>query len=679
MSTLIPKVLRDKIRDQALKEIQFARTYKQGAVWRWWRNENQFYQRKWNGANNGYWPENISNGPLNGSQTNAESRANVNLGKMRSFVRSILGKIDTPLTFTFKRGSMADLKKAMLLNALKERDADLGDWDYKDLAGKMQLVLYDRAIFAYYADSYQGYCSHLENVDVYDFLIDPAGGGLDLDKALYMGRYGVRKTKQQLKEGVKEGLYIKTEANTLIAGAGNLGDVTPQEEVNKENRYSYIGSPANRTLTDTNIYDMWEWYTTYEGKRYYLLLSENGGVAVRVCELTDIFRKDDKLGDAPWPFWSYSSLPDLTEFWTPSYADGVSEVFMAQDVSINQMLDNADRINKPQRKVDVSAIENLADLIYRRNGIIRFKQGKNVNESFQVVETPSIDTPLKTYDKLEQIQQIESGVTASSKGQSDEDKVGIYEGNIAQLADNYSLLNKSYSRGYKRFAKLYWYGIEDHLTKKVAVKILGPKGLEKTVFVGKRDIKPQSDYEVLVESSNAESQSDNVDKKNKISFLAQYRASPMVNQKVIFETEAGIVGFTSDEIRSMLDVQDAGTAEVISEAERDIEELINGNIIEPNMVANVAYANHILDYMKDHEEDMDGDTFMLFVDYMQRIEPVVARNMATNLTNTLAKEGVRDGLIEPPVSLGEQETDILSPETVQTDMQAPLDEANTTL
>lgn len=640
---MIRKQLRDILVAQALNEIQFARTYKQGAVWRWHETENQFYQRKYgtDGRQNTVDDRNI------GSQNNLESRANVNLGKMRSFVRSLLAKIDTPLTFIYKRGSIADLKKAMLLNALKERDANIGDWDMKDLSGKMQVIMYDRAIFAYHADSINGYQSHLENVDVYDFLIDPSGGGLDIDMALYCGRFGVRKTKQQLREGVKNGEYISTEANRLIQGAGNLASTTPQEEINKENRYSYIGSPANRTLTDTNIYKFWEWYTTYENKRYYLLLNEDGGVAVRVCELTEILREDPVLGDAPWPFWTYSTLPDLTEFWTPSYTDGVSEVFMGQSVSINQMLDNADRINKPQRKVDVSSIENLADLVYRRNGIIRFKPGRDVNTAFQIVETPSIDTPLKVYDKLEQIQQMESGVTAASKGSSDEDKVGIYEGNLAQMSDNYGLLNKSYSKGYKRFAKLYWYGIEDHLTKKVAVKILGPKGLEKTVFVGKRDIKPQSDYEVLVESSNAESQGDNTEKRNKLTFLGMYRGNPIVNQKVLFENEATIAGFADDEIRSMLDVQDAGTAMVISEAERDIEDLINGKIIEPNMQANTAYANHLLDYMKDHQEDMDEDTFLLFVDYMQRIQPVIMRNMATQLTNNLAKEGMRDSVGTP--------------------------------
>lgn len=628
---MIRKQTRDKIVAQALKEIEFARTYKQGIIWRWQRNEDLYYARK-------YGLEQRDNKDI-GSQANLNSRANIELGKMQSFVHTVLSKIDSPLTFTYKRGNIADLKKANLLNALKDKDSNVGNWDWKDLAGKQQAVLYGRAIYCYYAESYNGYKSHLENVDVYDFLIDPAGGGLDIDNALYLGRYGVRKNKQQIKEGIRKGYYIRSEAERLVEGAGNLADQQNQEEVNKENRYSYIGSPANRTLTDTNIFKFWEWYTTYEGKRYYLLLSEERGCAIKIELLTDIFREDPELGDAPYPFWTWGCFPNLTEFWTPSYADYVREVFMAQSVSINQMVDNAERINKPQRKVDVSKVENLADLIYRRNGIIRFKPGTNVNEAFQTVETPNIDTPLKVYDKLEQIQQLESGVTSSTKGSAEEDKVGIYEGNLQQVADRFGLLNKSYAQGYRRFAKLYWYGIEDHLTKKVSVKILGPKGLEKTVFVNRRDVKPTTDYEIMIESSDAEAQSDAIDKRNKIQFLSSYKGNPIINQKVLFEAEAEIVGLGKDLTRSLLDVQDFGTAEIISEAERDIESLLENKIIEPNMNANVAYANYFVDYLKDHQEDMSEDTFLLFQDYMNRLEPIIIRNMGTELTNQLAKEG----------------------------------------
>lgn len=38
-------------------------------------------------------------------------------------------------------------------------------------------------------------------------------------KAQYMGRYGVIKTKSDLKAGIKDGIYNRTETNNFIGGS----------------------------------------------------------------------------------------------------------------------------------------------------------------------------------------------------------------------------------------------------------------------------------------------------------------------------------------------------------------------------------------------------------------------------------------------------------------------------
>lgn len=160
---------------------------------------------------------------------------------------------------------------------------------------------------------------------------------------------------------------------------------------------------------------------------------------------------------------------------------------MAQAVSINQMLDNAEQINKPQKVVNVGAIANLAELKYRRDGYIKVNKAFNVDQALQTIKVPSINTPIQVFNLLEALQEKNGGVTAGSKGVADEDKVGIYEGNQANAADRFGFLNKSYSFGYKRFSKLYEWGVKDNLIKKVSVDILGPEGVE-LVDVSRRDI-----------------------------------------------------------------------------------------------------------------------------------------------------------------------------------------------
>lgn len=644
---MISKPKRDKIVAQALNEIQFARTYKQGIVWRWFKNEDLYYIKK-----DGRYGV---NGETHTIPSIIEDGANVNIpsAKLYSFVESFLSKIDSPLTFKFEKPTMADYKRAKLLNALKERDANKDDWNYKDLAGKVNAIMYGRAIFSYYASSDYGYYPHLDVLDPYDFLIDPSGGGLDIDQAMYLGRYNIRKTKQQLIKGKKDGRYIKDEVDNLINGSGNDANQTSQEDVNKQNKYSYIAGAGNRVINNPDVYKFWEWYTTYEGERYYLLMQESSGACI-ICEkLSDLFKVEKEMDDAMWPFWSYSFIPNATEFWIPSKTDYVREIFLAQGVSINQMLDNSERINKPQRAVDVKSIESMADLVYRRNGVIRVKPGVDINRAFKIVETPSITTPITVYNTLETIQQLESGITAASKGIAEEDKVGIYEGNQANAADRYGVANKSYSQGYKRFAKLWKNGVELHLTTKTAVKILGPKGLEETVFVSKRDVKPQADWNVIVESNNAEEQSDVIDKKNKLTFLGTYKGDPLINQKMVFEKGAEIVGYSTEEIRQFLDTE-YGAADLISEAERDLEELLNGKVIPPNERADTAYVTHIVNYLKDHKEDMDEDTWLLIMDYIQRCEDVVVRNIGTKIANQSAAMGAQEAPSAPANMAGIQ-------------------------
>jgi hypothetical protein len=428
----------------------------------------------------------------------------------------------------------------------------------------------------------------------------------------------VFKSKEELKQGVKDGTYISTEVDNLVESGGNATQ-TSQEETNKRNRtYSQNVYTADKEMSNTGKFAFWEWHTTYEGTRYYLLLNESGGSAVRLVPLVDLFANN------LFPFWTWASFPDLTEFWTPSYADYVREIFMAQSVSINQMLDNAEQINKPQKVVDVTALEDLAQLKYRKDGLIHSRG--DATRAVQVLETPSITTPIDVFNVLESIQEKASGVTAASKGVAEEDKVGIYEGNVANASDRFGYLNKSYSFGYQRFAQLYENGVREHLVKKVAVDILGPNGVE-VDEVSRRDLfRKNESYSVIVEDSNAENALTSAEKRIKMQFLVNNKMNPTLNQKKLTEMEGKLVGYSDEELRQLMDVSEFGDAELMSEAERDIESLIDGKVIKPNRHANTAYKQRFVDWLSDHEEDIDDETFARIALYIRSLDQIIMSN-----------------------------------------------------
>jgi hypothetical protein len=622
---MIRKETRDKIGAQALIEMSFARTHKQGKVKNWKKNETAYYGAK----------EAIDTG-----------RSNINIlnAKTYEFVTTFLSKIDAPLTFKYTKRKDSQLKRVARLNALKEYDANRGIWNIKDIAGKVQVLIYGRAIYQYAASSDKGYNSNLDPVDVYDFLVDPSVGGIDMEKAQYMGRYGVVKNSKELREGG----YIKTSVDAMLRGTGNALDET-QEKTNARHRTTAQGvRDANKEVGNKDRFVFWEWYTTYEGERYYLLMTDNG-VILRCELLKDIFASD------LWPFWSWAAIIDLTEFWTPAYLDFVREIFMGQHVSINQMVDNAEQINKPMKYVNVGAIDNLSELKYRRDGTARFKDGTDMSKAVFIPPTPSIQTPLEVYNILEVIQEKASGVNSNAKGSSEEEKVGIYEGNQAATADRFGLVNKSYSFGYERFAKLYEHGVREHLTKRVAVDILGPEGMS-VEEVSRRDIFRKSDtFGVQVDSSDAELALSQRDIKNKLTFITQNKGNPIVNQQKLTEMEAQIVGFTEDEVRQLMDVSEFGDATLMSEAERDIEAILDGEDVKPNRMATAAYKQRFVDYMLDNEEDIRPDQAQRLFAYMDSLEDVILENMQRKANEVVNKETLT-GTMQPEM------TDAAAPE-----------------
>lgn len=117
----IPYATRQKIATQALSEIDFARQNKAPKYPQWHKNEDLYYNKKIN----------VEVGKIN-----------VNLNEMQSFVNTFVSKINAPWNFEYIKGEEADLEKAKIANAIKDKDRKGGDWDAKALFADQQLVMY---------------------------------------------------------------------------------------------------------------------------------------------------------------------------------------------------------------------------------------------------------------------------------------------------------------------------------------------------------------------------------------------------------------------------------------------------------------------------------------------------------------------------------------------------------
>ena len=617
----IPVSIRDAIVAQSIKEIAWDRRWKQGKIRNWQKNEIMYYSKK---------------------TAPTDSRANVDLARMQEFVHKLLAKIDNPLTFKFTLRKPAQLKRVALLNGLKTSDHDTDNWDMKDLVGKKQGIIYGRCVNHYCASDYDGkdYKSNLTPIDVYDYLIDPAGGGYDLEKARNMGDYGVVLSTEELNQGVKDEIYDEDIVKTLIDGGANNTE-TNQEQTNKLQRTYDQNTFGQKENKSDDKFKFWRWHTTFYNKdtgkseRYYLLMREKAGQCIRIEKLTDLYSATNEFPLGAWPYWSWAAFPDMTEFWTPSYCDYARELLQAQYTTINQGLDNTEAVNKPQKAVVIGNIENPNELKYRRDGIIKVKLNQDINKTIQMLNVPPIDTPLKMFEVLEAIFQKALGVdsTGTQTGSKDE-KVAIYEGNQADNADQFGLLNKSYSFGYRRFARLWEVGVKDHLIQDTAIEIVGPSGITIKSANHTDIFKREDRYGLMVEANNAETMASTQKQTTKLAFLGAHGQDPIQNPKKAYEMEAKTAGFTDDEIKQLMDLSEFGNSELMAQCDADIECLLEGEKIKPNSYANAAYAQKIKDYVQEHLDEIKAKKrFPAFLAYMKAIIPNVMRNEHRALRN----------------------------------------------
>lgn len=565
----------------------------------------------------------------------ADTTVHVPLGKAKGFLRTWLSKIDNPLTFKYGMGEIADMRKAKIMNAIKEKDQTNGRWNWKDLMGKTQAGNYGRAIYFYTARSPKGvYETEMSMIDVLRFHIDPRAGGEDKEKARWLGWGNVDLTREDLEEGVKSGEYFKIATEEVLSAGGNTQKRT-EEDLYEDYRYSAINNTAKEnTDFDEDVFRFHRWFETINKQRYVMLVTEEG----KVIQAKEI---EEEWASGLWPIWTWAPNTLPTEFWTLGEIEYQMYVFIAQEASISQLIENSDKINKPQRAVNIDRVKNLAQVKYRRDSYIEIEGDTDVSQAIKDMPVPSLENPMVVYDKLENVQASATGITAGAKGMADEDKVAIYEGNMNAVGDIFGLLNKSYAEGYWNLAQLHKHGVMEHLTKAMAVKIAGVDGLQ-IEKVTKRDIKTKVDYDIIVESSNAEAQSNNTDNKNKITFLAGYKGDPTVNPKVAFEYGAEIAGFSDDQVKRMLDTSDYSTSEIVSDANDIYQKLLERTEVDEYEGANTLFLQELTKLYWSNRSDIDEIQAMRIEAYIEAHLPIVEANMSRDLLNKMSEQGAID-------------------------------------
>lgn len=615
--------LSDKeIIEQIQREYNNALDYRRPRIAEWHANEEMLYGKK---------PVTLS------------KRSNIDLRLMKGFEDTLLAKIKNPPVVKYNGTEPADLIKAKKVTALWEVESSSThqDWAFKDLLEKKLALPCGRAIKKIYSSS--PYKHYRENVDHYDFLIDPMAGGYDIEKARYLGQDNIFKSKADLKSN---DTYDQLKVKELIKNTNSEDTDVDNEYKEKQNRFAILGlNSTDYNAQSDGLFKLVEWYTTIDGVRYYFLVSLTKKIILKKRTLEEMVGLFTEEGKPLYPFSSWAYYPDMFNFWSPSPMDLVRENFQVRNVVINQAIDNNEAKNKPMKSYDPAVYKMPELLEYEPDRIIPVDSNKDPKAGLFIHPTADIFDPKILNEMLEDIAAKVTGITPAGQGFEEKDqKVGIYFGNQQEVANRMGLFDLSYSRSLMRDALLYLNGLKHNLDEEKAVKMIGDNGVEWDKL-RKEDL---GEFDISITGGSTQSNLDALNAKKKIEFIMRQTNNPLVNKKFITEQEASIAGFTPDEIKRLLSKEDSSD-ESIALANEHIQKIIKGEDIKPYRKADLSYYKELIDFYQDNDLSPEKDTAIKI--YIEALEDIVIDNTIRKAEKEAAMKG---GLISPVSSVEPQ-------------------------
>ena len=568
-------------------------------------------------------------------------RFNVPVPIVPGFIDTLLAKIDDPPNLKFAGTREAQERLGRKIQAAYEIQStnEDADWETIDLDSKKLACFSGRAIVKYFAESDPKYCGYLRVVDHYDFYCDPMGGG-NLENHKFCGEDNIFKSKYDLRDGVKAGLYSKAQVAKLIAG------ITPAQVVendnlyqNKANRFAALNLDSkNYNYAGQGLYRLCEAGTTFKGQRVYVLFDRTTGLIIRAKPLKEVF------ASGLWMYASWATHRDAFNFWSKAPVDDIRPVAEVMRILVNQELDNRQKKNWNQRAYDPEMFPNPAQLEFTPDGLVEVKSGTSrvteISRGIYQFQTPELQGTINLVQWLDQYIGQKSGITPDAQGTSSEDKVGIYEGNVQAVADRIALYNRSYKKCWTAIGRRFVWGLKEHLTEKMAVKLTGEEGVEWDEL-GAKEIDPNIDIKVT--GGSAEAQDNESRRQRRLETLTNISKDPSLAgaTSAKWRVEQMLLGadFTDEEVRQAMDTANFGNREVMAKAAEDIEDIIEGKKPKLYRGANTAYVQKIVD----HATELDNDDEQLFNRLMAFAEahmPIVTRNMARKAIAEGSKVGL---------------------------------------
>lgn len=565
-----------------------------------------------------------------------KGRWNVPLPLMSGFADALLSKVDDPPKVNFSYQDIADMRRAAKVQAKFDDDSSdsQGRWAAKDRLEKKLAVFYGVGIKKYFAynDKEGNYHSHYEVVDPLDFECEPLGGQ-HLKGHKFLGQRNIFKTDSEVRAGAMGNNPIYNKKQVLHLQYACNSDMYKKFEkvvVEKTDRMKSLGfNPELNSYVGQKVYNFTEWYMEYEGVWYYLLFELNSGIWIRFDLLSNVF------GSGRHPFVAWHTHPDAFNFWSKAPADDMRPVAEGMSIIFNQMLDARERNTYRQRAFDPEMFPDASQLEWRPDGLVEVDTnggaraiGSGIYE-FRVEGMTESGT-INLLSFMDSITGSKTGVQGETPGAKDDQRVGIYYGNLQQIADRLGLYNKSYSEAWAELGYLYYWGLRDHIkNNRMMVRMIGSSGYN-WVELKAEDLDPEREFNITITGGQAEIAKDELAKKQRTEALAALLRVPQLvnemNPRALAEELLKNGTFTDEAIKRLMNKTSYGSEETMSKAHQAIQDILNGRKPKMYRGADELFMQTIIDFASD-AEDLKPETFDQMIAYAESHVEIVIQNM----------------------------------------------------
>jgi len=588
----VGKLIKNQITDQAIEEYDVGIEFRKPREKQWAIIEDQYSMK---------------------IEPALYGRFNIPLPIMSGFVHNIKSKLDDRPVIKYTHDEEADYKKARKATAAldKETSQPLKNWARIDRMVKQLALMQGVGTYAFGASSdNDGKFDHyLEAVDGYDFIQDPAGGAI-LEDQDFCGRDNIIKRAWDLEDGIKERGYNKENIERLIAIAGKddtIGKNAEETQQAKQNRYKALNmqyKTAKYVLPSEIPFVMTEFITTYEGTRWYILFHRQTKIWIKCVELTEVFESN------LYPYIRWAPYDDPENPWPLAPAEEMIPVTDAIQTLINQAFENRNKINWGQRAYNPDIFPDPSELEYIEDGLVVAKPPANGNIRDGIYEFTTSELAIKTTidlaNYLDSYAGQKTGDTPGSRGVAEKDKkVGVMEMELANVSDRLGLSNKEYTDAWQMLGLHFLNGLREHMDQPMMVKLVGEKGFENDTLT-KAELTPQKtgedgaetmvDFDVVIQSSTADAQAATILSQRKQNSIGRLVKAGVLSLRQACELDLRDSGWSEEDIKALMDVENEGNREILAEAEEENERLGQLENVQPNRGATVGHVQNHIDF-----------------------------------------------------------------------------------